>query len=211
MRWGLVFLALVTCAPSIQGAPCLTDENCPTSQICVDERCEFGPVTGAMTDGGGGGSCDTTNQPWGCGYGSACANTGQCNQIVDATCTHIANASGRTSWTSASTGPVVFNIVNEVDVATDCTTGNAFTMTVYAYAGTTPFPAQVSALPRLFVYSSTGAGVDITGQLPQASYSIFNGGAQMGVTFSQCSTETARLDLGLAFVGGNGVCTTQTR
>ena len=202
MRWVALLFVVAACIPSIEGAPCVTDDNCASGQICTEGDCGFGVRRS--------GSCDSTSQPGGCGYGSVCSSTNLCAPITEGACAHIANASSRTPWTSSATGPVIFNVVDEADGST-CTVGNAFTMTIHAYAGATPFPAQVSALPRLFSFNSAGVGVDITQLLLQPNYSVFNLNSQMSVKFSQCASEATQLTLGLAFVGGNGVCTTQTR
>ncbi len=50
----VLFLLTVAmaCRPRLDGAKCVTTENCPDGQFCLDGRCAFGSDTG----GGGGGS-----------------------------------------------------------------------------------------------------------------------------------------------------------
>ncbi|MBL8913297.1 MAG: hypothetical protein JNM17_21550 [Archangium sp.] len=197
-------LALMACVPSYTGAPCASDDNCPTGQICETGRCDYGARPP--------GTCRSETQPGGCGYGSVCTSANSCQAITEGQCTHIGNTfmSMRSPWTSTSTGPVIFNVIDEVDVAADCASDNAFTMTVYAYSTFVSFPTDVNALPALRSYGSLGTPTELKPRLLQTRYTVFNDGGQVGVTFTLCAPST-RLELGLAFEGGNGVCTTQTR
>lgn len=196
-----------------------TSSSCPTGSTCnsTTGQCAGGGTdagSDAGTDAGtdAGVTCNTNNdQPDVCGYGSACTASMTCEAIVDGTC---ANVAARPAWTSASTGPVIFNIVDEADVAADCAADNAFTMTVYAYAGSSPatFPAMKSALPGFFYYTSTGTQVDIpTNLLRQSNYTVFAGSKVIGAKFTVCSTATSSIVVGVGFTNGNGYCTTLTR
>lgn len=197
---------------------CTSNSDCPSGFTCdsASGQCGGGN-TDAGTDAGmdmdAGVTCNSANaQPDTCGYGSVCTSSNSCEAVVDDTsCSNIAN-SGRPAWTSASTGPVIFNVVDEVDDQTKCTTDNAFTVTVYAYvkAGDT-FPAMKSNLPGFFYYTSSGTAVDIpTNLLQQANYTLY-GNTVMGAKFTLCSTATSSIVAGFGFTNGNGYCATLTR
>jgi hypothetical protein len=197
---------------------CTSNSNCPSNFTCdtATGQCVAGGSDGG-TDGGtdAGVTCNSNNsQPDVCGYGSVCTSSNTCEAIVDdRSCPNIAN-SGRPAWTSASTGPVIFNVVDEADIQTDCSgTGvNAFTVTVYAYAGPgQTFPANKSNLPGFYYYTSTGMAVDIpTNLLRQSNYTLY-GNTVMGAKFTLCSTATSSIVAGFGFTNGNGVCKTLTR
>jgi hypothetical protein len=161
-------------------------------------------------------TCNATNpQPDTCGYGSACTQAMSCEAITNGTCSNVTSGQGRTNhmgWTTASTGPVIFNIVDEADVASDCMADNAFTMTVYAYtAPGSTFPAMKSALPGFFYYTNSGTAVDIPlNLLKQSNYTLY-GNTVMGAKFTLCSANTSSLGIGVGFTNGNGYCTTLTR
>ncbi len=204
-------------------AKCTSSASCPNNGTCNTGtgQCSGGGTTdGGMdagtTDAGMGNNCESSNnQPDVCGYGNACNESSDtpprefCGPIVNGTCSNVA---GRPAWSSASTGPVIFNVVDEADVQTDCTADNAFTMTVYAYAGPgMAFPAQKSALPGFFYYTTNGTQVDIpTNLLRQSNYTLF-GTTVIGAKFTVCSSATSSIVVGVGFTNGNGFCTTLTR
>lgn len=200
---------------------CTSNSDCPSNFTCdtTSGQCNGGN-SDAGTDGGmdagtdAGVTCDSmAAQPDTCGYGNVCTLSNTCEAITDDTsCSNIAN-SGRPAWTSASTGPVIFNVVDEADDQTKCTgTDNAFTVTVYAYAAAgQTFPAMKSNLPGFFYYTSSGNAVDIpTNLLQQANYTLY-GTTVMGAKFTLCSTATSSIVAGFGFTNGNGVCKTLTR
>jgi len=197
---------------------CTSSSMCPSGYTCNTGtgQCGMGG-TDAGSDAGTGDAgitCNSTNaQPDTCGYGSACTSSNTCEAITDdRSCSNIAN-SGRPAWSSSSTGPVIFNVVDEADVAADCTADNPFTVTVYAYAapGQT-FPPNKSNLPGFFYYTSSGTAVDIpTNLLRTTGYTLYSGNTVMGAKFTLCSTATSSIVAGFGFTNGNGWCQTLTR
>jgi hypothetical protein len=175
-----------------------------------------------VTDAGMMNNCESSNpQPDVCGYGNACTESADvppvesCEAIAKGTCSNVTTGMGGTNhsgWSSTSTGPVIFNVVDEADVAADCTANNAFTLTVYAYAGPNmTFPANKSNLPGFFYYTSSGTAVDIpTNLLPPSGYTQY-GNSVMGAKFTLCSANASQLQIGVGFTNGNGFCTTLTR
>lgn len=191
---------------------CTSNSNCPSGFTC---NTTSGQCTSGGSDAGSdaGTGCDKNNpQPDTCGYGSACTDTNMCEAITDdRSCPNI-SSSTRPAWTSASTGPVIFNVVDEADEASACASDNAFTVTVYAYAGTgTTFPTQKTNLPGFFYYTSSGNPVDIPAVLLQQSNYTLYGNTVMGAKFTLCSTATSSLVAGFGFTNGNGWCQTLTR
>ncbi|MFT3709880.1 MAG: hypothetical protein QM817_19795 [Archangium sp.] len=198
----LCTLALVLCAcvPNYEGAPCGSDDHCPTYQICnSDLRCEIGKRPT--------GTCASDAQPGGCGNGSVCNSARVCQALSEGMC---AEAWRPLQWTASSRGLVIFNTRDEPDVAADCTTGNAFTMTVFAYSAFSLVPASLSEVPKLTAYFE-GSMVEVSPTLKEANYTRFNEGAQIGLTFTLCRPETTEVRLAVAFEDGNQVCTTQRR
>ncbi len=194
-------------------ARCTASTQCPRRTQCetATGQCVSGTVP--SVDAGIPGACSSSSpQPDVCGYGSVCPIDNRCVPLSDGSCSNIAGAS-RPTWTSNSVGPVIFNVVDEVDDATACTTGYAFTVTVYAYAGPgTVFPASKSASPTLTAYGLSGAGTNVTSNLlSQANYTVSVGGTQLSAKFTLCSATTSPLATGFAFANGNGVCTTLVR
>ncbi len=149
-----------------------------------------------------------------CGYGGICDAANLCRFLGDdRSCGNISSSS-RPAWTSASTGAVIYRVDDVTpDDASACFTGVPFTTTVYAYAGSGTFPAQKSALPGFFLYSSAGAGTDIPSMLlTQSNYMLYANNTVMSATFTICSTTaTTSLVVGLGFTSGNSVCATLTR
>lgn len=199
-------------------AKCTSNAGCPTGFTCsAAGNCTNGTTTDAGTDAGtmmdAGVACTSTNdQPDTCGYGNVCTSSNVCDVAVNGGCGNVA---ARPAWTSSSTGPVIFNVVDEAtDDASACTTGTPFTLTLYAYAGSSPatFPAMKSALPGFFYYTTTGTQVDIpTNLLTQANYTVFPGSRVIGAKFTLCSTTaTTQLVAGFGFTNGNGYCATLT-
>ncbi len=197
----------------LQGATCDTATGQCTGGGTGDGGTDAGTdagVTDAGTDAGVTACTSTNTQPDTCLYGSVCTAANTCEAIADGTCS---NVSGRAAWTSASTGPVIFNVVSEAPDATGCTANNPFTLTLYAYAGPgMTFPAQKSNLPGFFYYTASGNTVDIpTNLLTQGNYTLYSNGAVMGAKFTLCSTNASQLVAGFGFTNGNGYCATLTR
>ncbi|MEW6432474.1 MAG: hypothetical protein AB1730_13290 [Myxococcota bacterium] len=199
---------------------CTSNSSCPSGFTCdtASGQCRGGGSDGG-SDGGmdagmdAGVTCNSNNaQPDVCGYGSVCTASNTCEAIVDdRSCPNIQN-SGRPAWTSASTGPVIFNVVDEADDQTKCTQDNAFTVTVYAYAGPgSTFPAMKSNLPGFFYYTTNGTAVDIPSNLLQQSNYTLYGNTVMGAKFTLCSTSTTSIVAGFGFTNGNGYCAMLTR
>ena len=205
-------------------AKCTSNAGCPTGFTCSaagnctngsssDAGADAGTDAGMNTDAGV--TCNNANQPDVCGYGNICDGNNACAALGDdRTCGNI-TASTRPAWTSASTGPVIYRVDDVMpDNAAACTTGNAFTVTIYAYAAAgSTFPAQKSNLPGFFYYNSAGVQTDIpTMLLLQSNYQLFANNTVMGATFTLCSTTaTTSLIAGFGFTNGNSVCTTLTR
>lgn len=206
-------------------AKCTSNAGCPSGFTCntTSGQCGAGGTDGG-TDAGmdagvtdAGVPCNASNdQPDVCGYGNACTQAMTCEPVANGTCSNVTSGQGGTNhsgWSSASTGPVIFNVVDEADVAADCMMDNAFTMTVYAYAGPgMTFPMTSSGLPGFFYYTSTGTAVDIPLNLLRPSnYTRFPGDTVMGAKFTLCSANASSLGIGVGFTNGNGYCTTLTR
>jgi hypothetical protein len=173
-----------------------------------------------MTDAGMGDAgvvacTSSANQPDTCGYGKVCNSANTCDPVTEGTCENItkASAADHAPWTASSTGPVIFNVVDEAtDVAADCASDNAFTATVWAYQGTTALPATKSALPGFYYYKSTGAKIDVVSSyLKESNYTQYAGGAMMSAKFTLCSSNTSALDVAFGFANGNGYCVTLHR
>lgn len=202
---------------------CTANSQCPSGATCetATGQCKSGTTTDAGTDAGvtdAGVTCNSANpQPDVCGYGSACTSANSCEAITEGTCTNLTSSSMHTPWTSASTGPVIFNVVDEAtDDASACTTGVPFTTTVYAYAGGLgTFPAMKSNLPGFWYYLVNGNRVDIPANLlTQSNYTLFTGNTVMGAKFTLCSSASpapTSIQVAFAFTNGNGYCTTLTR
>lgn len=200
---------------------CTANSQCPSGATCdtATGQCKSGGTTDAGTDAGvtdAGVTCNSNNpQPDTCGYGSACTSANTCEGITDGTCSNVTSVAGRTAWSaSTSTGPVIFNVVDEAtDDAAACASGTPFTTTVYAYAGGLgTFPAQKSNLPGFFYYTTSGNAVDVpTNLLTQSNYTVFTGSTVMGAKFTVCSTSaTSSIQVAFGFTNGNGYCTTLT-
>lgn len=196
---------------------CTSNSGCPSGYTCntTTGQCSGGGGGDAGMDGGAT-TCNSANsQPDVCGYGKVCNSANTCDPVVDGTCVNVTQAiakSNHTAWTSASTGPIIFNAIDEAhDLSADCAMGNAFTTTVYAYAPTgSTFPAMKSALPGFFYLDSSGNKTDIpTNLLKQSNYAQIDSGKMMSAKFTFCPTSvTSNLGVAVAFTNGNGFCFT---
>lgn len=180
-----------------------------------------GNADGGLADGGfadGGNpvvTCSSASyQPDVCGYGGVCGVGGTCQDAVNDTCDNITAAISKgnySAWTANSTGPVIYSIQDEADDATKCVTGaTPFTLTVYAYAGSTVFPDSKLSLPGFWLFDASGNKTDIAGGLLQAAnYEVENSGKNMRAKFTVCAAAgLTELTVGFAFTGGNASCAT---
>jgi hypothetical protein len=208
-------------------AKCTSNASCPSGFTCntTSGQCAAGG-TDAGTDAGmtgdAGTLCNNASQPDVCGYGNVCnGNTpATCDPIDNGTCSNVTSGAGATNhsgWTSASTGPVIYLITDEaVDDQTKCANfpdggvPTPFTVTVYAYAGTSPatFPAQKSNLPGFFYYTTGGTANDIpVNFLQQSNYTLYDNDRVMGAKFTLCgATGLSMINAGFGFTNGNGAC-----
>ncbi len=209
-------------------AKCTSSASCPNSGTCNTGtgQCSGGMTTDAGT-GDAGVACTSTNaEPDVCGYAKVCYSDNKCDTASnDTTCANIAaaiTAGSYTAWNPATgTGPVIYNVTDDVDVAAGCPTGTdvAFTTTVYAYAGTTNFiDNAIQNSPPLFYYTSTGTKVAISGvQVGNATnawsdYQVSNGGKNASYKFTLCaSAGTTSINAGFSFTNGNAYCANLTR
>ena len=63
---------LAACVPGLTGAPCNTNDNCPSGQVCLDGKC----AEGSGGSGGGGGSGGTGGSGGGTGGGGGAGGGG---------------------------------------------------------------------------------------------------------------------------------------
>lgn len=230
---------------------CSTDALCGTGQICqttatktctakctASSECGSGATcntttgvcsgSGTVADAGTGAvdaGCNTNNvQPDNCRYGNACYQGNTCGAIVEGTCANVAQAvskNNHTAWTASSTGPVIFNVVPETGVQSDCATGTdggiistPFTVSVYAYAGTTAFPANKSDLPGFFYLNSSGDKTDIPANLlKQSNYTVLDAANKsIKAKFTLCGSFSATtIPAAFSFTNGNAACATLTK
>lgn len=215
-------LATLQCGAKCTANSCPTGSTCnTTSGVCSavggsDGGTDGGTDAGMMGDAGI--ACVNTIQPGVCNYGGVCSANSVCEPIVDGTC---ANVAGRPAWTAASTGPVIYSIIDEaVDNQAAC--GNLpdggmptpFTLTVLAYTGSSlaTFPAQKSNLPGFFYYTTNGTPNDIPSlYLQQSNYSLFMNDTVMSARFTLCNPNgLTSIQAGFGFTNGNSYCQTLT-
>ena len=138
-----------------------------------------------------------------------CDGNNQCDVIPVGTCSNVAS---HPAWSLSSTGPVIFLVVDEpIDDQTKCAgTATPFTVSVYAYTGSSPpvFPPQKSNLPGFFYYTTNGTPNDIPlSFLEQSNYVLYANGEIMGATFTLCGAAgLTSLQAGFGFTNGNPVC-----
>jgi hypothetical protein len=164
-------------------------------------------------------ACTTSNpQPDTCGYGRACYTDMKCDAVEnDVACVNIAQAIARGSysaWSATSTGPIIYVHVDEADVAADCVgTATAFTVSLYAYAGTALFPATTSGLPGFWYFDASGTKTDIAVALLRPSnYTVSTDRKNMSAKFTLCAAAgTTVFEAGFAFTAGNAYCASLTR
>ncbi len=207
-------------------AKCTSSASCPNSGTCntATGQCSGGTTTDGGTDAGttdAGVACTSSNaEPDVCGYAQVCYSNNLCDAAADDRCPNITAAiaaNAYTAWNPAtSTGPVIYNVVDDADVAAGCPGGTdvAFTLTLYAYAGPTyTFPATIGAATQLTYYTSTGAvrpinNVVVGSQTNAWShYIVSNAGKNVEVKMTLCAPAgTTALTAGFAFSGGNAFC-----
>ena len=197
-----------------------TAGSCPSGLTCdtVSGNCGGGNTDAGTDAGVADAGCNNTSQPDRCGYGNVCNISNACEALVNGTCQNVA---GRPAWTSASTGPVIYNLIDEpVDDQSKCLNlpdggiPTPFTLTVAAYAGTSPatFPTTKSNLPGFFYYTSTGTPNDIPlNYLEQANYNLFDNNKVMSAKFTLCAAPgRTSIVTGFGFTNGNSACATLT-
>lgn len=218
------------CANSNAGQIC----NAATSQCsakCTATSCPSGftcNMTSGQCTGGGmtmdaGVSCTSTNpEPDVCGYANVCYTNNRCDAAANDTCPNI-TMSTHTPWNpSTSTGPVIYNVVDDADVAAGCPGASgdvAFTLTLYAYAGPNyTFPATIGAATQLTYYTSQGTARPINNVVVGSQtnawshYIASNMGKNVEIKMTLCAPAgTTALTAGFAFSGGNAVCADLTR
>jgi hypothetical protein len=180
-----------------------------------------GSAVGGGSGGGGeadaGTACVSSNsQPDICGYGNFCDSLSMlCGAVpgVAEACSNFMTSNPALSWDpTLSTGPVIYDAIDETDVAADCTgTATAFTVTVYAYTdASSPFPAQKSNLPGFSYYNTSGTATDIPANLlKQSNYTVSADMLNASMKFTLCSTTaTMNIQAAFAFTGGNPFCVT---
>jgi hypothetical protein len=233
------------CAAAVPGNICnavtqqcsskCTTTSCPTAYTCnaTSGQCIANAPTDGGTDGGtdagmnmdAGVACTSTNfEPDVCGYAKVCYANNLCDTAADDRCANITAAIAATNYTAwnpaSSTGPVIYNVTDDTDVAAGCTgVGDvAFTTTVYAYSGTTLFDTNITAAIQLAYYTSLGAKRPINGvQVGNVSnawshYTVSNGGKNAEMKMTLCAPAgTTTLTTGFAYSVGNAYCADQTR
>lgn len=190
-----------------------TANSCPSGFTCDSTS---GNCKGMSTDAGadaGVTTCTSTNtQPDVCGHTNACTSSNTCDAVVDGTCSNIASAT-RTPFTSASTGPVIFNVVDEAtNDDSYCTApAVAFTATIYAYAAQgSMFGATASGLPTGKYFRTNGSSLPLP--FRPSGYTQLDNGKMMSVKVTLCSDQAANtLQAGFGFDNGNGFCITINR
>ncbi|MDP1830370.1 MAG: hypothetical protein Q8L48_44320 [Archangium sp.] len=211
-----------------------TVSSCPVPLTCELDagQCRSSGGTDGGTDAGtdagvgdAGVPCNSSNfEPDVCTYANVCYSNNQCDTASDDRCPNITaaiNAGNYTAWSPAtSTGPVIWNVIDDPDVAAGCTAVGevAFTTTVHAYAGTTLFPSNITAAVQLTYYTSTGAVRPINGvQVGNTSnawshYTVTNSGKNAEMKMTLCAPAgTTGLTVGFAYSGGNAYCQDLTR
>lgn len=191
--------------------------SCPSGFTCnaTTGNCDSSNGTDAGTDAGTDILCTSTNtQPDVCGHTNVCTASNICEPIVDDTCSNIASAT-RAPFTSASTGPVIFNIIDEAtNDDSFCTApAVAFTATIYAYAAQgSSFGDTGSGLPAGKYFRVNGSSETIQGKFRPSGYTKLDNGAMMSLKVTLCSDQAANtLQAGFGFDNGNGYCITIQR
>lgn len=213
-------------------AKCTSNASCPGTSTCntttgqcsggsTDAGSDAGMTMDAGTDAGLPMTCTSSNtQPDVCGHGNVCTSANTCEVVTDGTCTNIANGKSapgsttpRTPFVAAtSTGPVIFNVVDETtnDDAFCTMSQTAFTFTVYAYSATgTTFPATGAGLSGFYYYRTDGSAVAMSSGVSfrPSGYTQLAGGAMASVKLTLCSdTVVSSLQIGVGFTNGNGYC-----
>ena len=54
LRFSPLAVLLASCLPVVTGAPCSSNDNCPSGQVCVERTCAVGTSTGGGEGGGNG-------------------------------------------------------------------------------------------------------------------------------------------------------------
>lgn len=205
-----------------------TATSCPSGFTCdtASGQCSGGTTMDAGT-GDAGVPCNSNNpEPDVCGYAKVCYTDMKCDVATDDRCPNITAAiaaNAYTPWAPAtSTGPVIFNVTDDADVAAGCpgAAGDvAFTLTLYAYAGPNyTFPATIGAATQLTYYTSTGAVRPINNVVvgsqtnAWSGYTISNAGKNVAIKMTLCAPAgTTMLTAGFAFTGGNAYCADLSR
>jgi len=194
-------------------AKCSATNACPSGFTCnaTSGNCDAEVTTDA------GVTCTSSNsQPDVCGHTFACTTANKCEAVVDGTCSNITSATGRTAFTSASTGPVIFNVTDETtnDDAFCTAPAVAFTSTIHAYAAAgSMFGATATGLPAGRYYKVDGTSETLTGKFrPMSGYTQLDGGKMMNLKVTLCADNASnQIQVAFGFDNGNGYCTTIQR
>lgn len=216
-----------TCTPHTDNAVCAAADstkpfcNYQTMTCSATEGTPPGPLacTGTLTNA----------QPDVCGYGSWCSDADQhCATITAGAC---ANVSSFSSWSSTSTGAVIYKIedISEAGLS-PCSDPTAvrYDAWVYAYAGPdlNEWPAARANLPGGGYYNSSGTnpagatwgGAGASLVVPNG-YISWNDGTSGGISdhkvakfhITLCGApNSTTISAAFAFTNGNGACATLT-
>lgn len=158
-------------------------------------------------------ACTTTDpQPSSCGYGSECDSTGHCASITADTC---ANFTAASTWSSASTGPVIFAAAGATpsssgtpNDATFCTTTSfVHRYDLQIYRTDRDWDSSgATEQDKLTYFDSTGAQTTFTiGTNMRASSYVANGKI-LNYRVVMCSSSATAFTAGFRFTGGNEAC-----
>lgn len=218
------------CQPAtlLCAAKCAADSGCPTGSKCDTTSGEC-KVSCTATSCGAGfacnsetGQCESTvttcnssnAQPDVCGHTNVCTSANTCEALADGTCANVGaaiSAGKHTAFTSASTGPIIYNVVDSAsDDETFCSSGVAFTATIYAYAASgSAFGATRDDLPGGFYFLTDGSTRTWTQIARPSGYTRLNGGAEMSLKVTLCGAAgTSQVQAAFGFTGGNAFCAT---
>lgn len=200
------------CTPFTDNSLCeAADSNTP--------YCNYQTHTCSTTQGTppGPAACTTTDpQPSSCGYGNKCDNTGHCAEITADTCANFPNAS---TWTSASTGPVIFSAVGAApsnsgapNDATFCkTTEFVHRYDLQIYRTDRDWDATgATEQDKLSYFNSSGGQTTFTIGTNMRASSYSANGKILNYRVVMCSTTSngAAFTAGFRFTNGNEVCAT---
>lgn len=189
---------------------CPQGRSCETNNTCAPPApCEFGACSAPLVCSGTTLLCSqlvcdaNAPAPSGCGYGTFCGGSGQCEEVPQATCPNF-TSSGLT-WGSQSLGPVIFQ-GTERGFASDssfCSPGTyAFSFVLRAYTDG-GWPTAKDSLSLLY-YRQDGTNLSATTLMRNSNYVVDGGVATLQVTL--CPNASTPFSAGFVFPGGNPFC-----